>query len=276
MNLQSKSSGLKSSLNHKEEVANKIYDDYQKLVDFNKEVWYDKDIDELYDDLVLGHLKEEEYMPKIKPLITFKDSELFNNFKKNKRGNSLPKNAKRGQNLDLKSGRNSVAYMDMPVLMNNRNFDELKLENMKHKKTMRNFSNNKQLLTSDLAPIDDSLTEDSIPTLENDLKTEIDEDGDSPKKDQKDEKSRSSSVRKFETKKVGKASFGVNPSNYKSQETLLPPLGRETEVHETSGQSIRKMPKIVRKILEKKMNINSDFLRSIDALEKGKKGNNIW
>lgn len=39
-----------NTLNNKLEVANKVYDDYHKYVDFKTEWWYDTDIDKLFED----------------------------------------------------------------------------------------------------------------------------------------------------------------------------------------------------------------------------------
>jgi len=65
---------------------------------------------------------------------------------------------------------------------------------------------------------------------------------------------------------VGKASFGRNTTHMRSQEDLLPKISHiQTE---SSAQSIRKMPRIVRKILEKKMNIDSTFIKEIENKEK--------
>ncbi|CAI2387478.1 unnamed protein product [Moneuplotes crassus] len=251
MNLQGNSTNLKQKLDHKEEIVHKIYDDFQKLVEFNREVWYDKDMDELYDDMVLGHLREEQYMPRVKPLISLRDSGIFERREGLKRGRSGSKAGKKEGNglKNRMENRKSVAVVQMPKLAQSRNFKDLKEMDGKKEGCDENFN---IFQSSQLSPASGRV---------NDVVEKQEE-------DELNKKSRASSVVEESKKKVGKASFGVKKSIHNSQENILPSLAKEA--HETSGQSLRKMPKIVRKMLEKKMNIDSDFIKNIELYEKGR------
>ena len=66
-------------------------------------------------------------------------------------------------------------------------------------------------------------------------------------------------------KTVGKVKFGRTSMINQSQKTLLPKLTNLN--NESSADSLRKMPKIVRKILEKKMNLDPIYMKSIDKEE---------
>ncbi|CAI2359126.1 unnamed protein product [Moneuplotes crassus] len=253
MSLQSKSTSLKDNLNYKEEVVHKIYDDFQKLVEFNTEVWYDKDIDEIYDTLVLDHLKEEQYMPKIHPLISFKHSDALKNSNKMKRMHSMPKKATQSA-IVLKNkldSRNSVLVTQMPMLAQNKHFDEIKgKQEPKVDLSLKKVESHNVIPSSNLSPVTRELKEDNkFVKLSEDECTEQTQ------------------------KKVGKVSFGFKTNIHRSKDALFPSLVKEK--HETSSQSLCKMPRIVRKILENKLDIDSDFIKSIEQYEKAPLGDSI-
>ena len=208
--------------------------------------------------MVINHLKEEEYIPKLRQGISLKEYEDILEPSKKHRRKSMPKlKSKNSERMDLKtqSYRGSLAQIQIPKLIKNtkshnetRNNKEIKIF------TGADEDESKNYMTPCLSPI-------------------LDNDSDRPEIDA-DISNLDSTKQKYESiinhthKTVGKAKFGRASVITRSHDSLLPKLSHKKT--ETSADSIRKMPKIVRKILEKKMHLNPSFMRSIDDKEMNK------
>jgi uncharacterized protein YihD (DUF1040 family) len=231
--LQKSSKSQKKFLEHKIESVNNIFDDFQKLVHFKKEAWYEKDINELYDDMVINHLSEEHYMPKEKkPIISLKGHDYFpddqqsrfkKRFKKLKtmdRETSMP-NLKSSLKPEpfVRSSRGSVMHAPISSLIRNHiTEDKLKIVNQRDI-----FINTEGIEESKLK------TENILSTVYSD-KSQTEKEKSSPKQTE-DSGNRYESVVNKTHKTVGKAKFG---STFITEQPRLPAL---PHISHLSGQS---------------------------------------
>lgn len=252
------------------QAVGKIYDDYHKLVDFKTECWYDKDVDQLYDDMVIGTLDEEVYMPKEKPpLISLKGHDYF----------PKPQASRFKDQLKKRKAVNRV--VSMPALRPEKQFKNVEKSQPRLSLIQQNSSLMQKLgITSptatdqdvsskqvfDLSPsINIVPIECMSPILRGDSVVE--------KPQEPMDKGSIFITEKLEAqnrtqKAVGKVKFSSTPRLEHTQVTKLPQVSQLS--NQKSLDSFRKFPKIVRKILDKKMHIDPSVIKSIEEDEKPK------
>jgi len=262
--LQRRSNSQREFLETKSEAIQRIFDDYHKLVEFQEECWYDKDIDELYDDMVLAHLDEEVYMPKDKaPLISLKGHDYF----------PKPKVAKF---RDQKNKKNPNRVGSMPNLMDEDAIQEkikavpkLSTLNMVTETIGRVPANlsvkKKKRLNSDIrnSKFDKSMPTDTV--VHTDIISDQNPEASQAQTSRNDNRHSSVVIPKtFKT--VGKAMFSTSLKVDNRNTFALPQISNQKCL--TSKEHLKNMPRIVRKILSKKMDFDPSVIKSIEDSEK--------
>lgn len=221
--------------------------------------------------MVINHLSEEHYMPKEKkPIISLKGHDYFPDAQKSKfkeklkklktmdRVASMPdfKTSLKPESLRIKSTRTSVMHAPIPSLVRNQS-TEANLKSLNKKDA---FVNIESIEESKLK------TENILSTVYSN-KSQNENEKSSPKK-LIDSGNRYASVVNKTHKTVGKVKFG---NTFITEQPRLPALPHISHLSGRSGvESLSKMPKIVRKILEKKLNIDPIIMQSIEDMEKSK------
>ena len=227
----------------------------------NKEWWYDKDVDQLYEEMIHSTL-EQAYIKKDKvSIISLKDHNYFS-----KTQNSRFKNIKKEYKKLSRAG--SMPNLNTIVKPHESIKEEIMKEE-KQKDSSSKFSRRSTVAQPPIRQIEnlkiniESFPEESLNiTNKSQIQEETVSNNESSKTKQNTDSDmltmRYDSLMNKTHKKVGKVQFQSNHVIH-SERLILPP------VHSVENwtESLKKMPKLVRKLLGKKLKIN----KIIDQIE---------
>jgi hypothetical protein len=214
--------------------------------------------------MVIGHLNEENYMPKEKkPIISLKGFDIITEDHQSRfkdrlkkiniigRAASMPslKNSSNAASVQNRKNRRSVMHGEIPSLIKLRAVAENR-KNLSKKNIFLNIASleKKDKVVNILSPALSykSLSKKSI----------------SPVKYSEESENRYTSVINKSHKIVAKAKF---KEKFITDQHLLPDPPHIFNLTDQSNvESLTKMPKIVRRILEKKMNLDPSIIKSIE------------